>query len=105
MSRCDNPLKPRAPDLRLPAADGALVPVSTRAEVLLLRPHHPLQGAHVGSRARARAEEEEGKVGVMGISEVQGGRGEVGKEGEERAGGVKYRCDLGWRFGREEVRT
>lgn len=41
----------------------------------------------------------------MGMSEVQGGKGEGGKEGEERAGGVKYRCDLGWRFGREEMRT
>lgn len=49
LSRCDNPLKPRALDLRPAATDGALVPVSTRAEVLLVRPHHPLQGAHVGS--------------------------------------------------------
>lgn len=51
-----NPLNPFAEDyLRPPAADGAFVPVPTRAEVLLLGPGNPLQGAHVGSvRARGR---------------------------------------------------
>lgn len=51
-----NPLNLFAEDyLRLPAADGAFVPVPTRAEVLLLGPGNLLQGAHVGSvRARWR---------------------------------------------------
>lgn len=41
-------------DLRLLAADGAFVPVPTRAEVLLLGPHDLLQGAHIGPVRRGR---------------------------------------------------
>lgn len=40
--------EPLLKDLRLLAADGAFVPVPTRAEVLLLGPHDLLQGAHIG---------------------------------------------------------